>query len=52
MKGFSRTNLMYIRAFAEAYSDEQFVLRLAGQMPWGHNQTLMNKLDSLEQRLW
>ena len=52
MKGFSRTNLMYMRAFAEAYPDEQFVLRLVGQIPWGHNQTLLNKLDSPEQRLW
>jgi predicted nuclease of restriction endonuclease-like (RecB) superfamily len=52
MKGFSRTNLMYMRAFAEAYPDEQFVLQGVGQIPWGHNQTLLNKLDSPEQRLW
>src|SRR5215216_800896 len=25
MKGFSRTNLLYMRAFAETYPDEQFV---------------------------
>jgi predicted nuclease of restriction endonuclease-like (RecB) superfamily len=31
MKGFSRTNLLYMRAFAEAYPDEQIVQQLAGQ---------------------
>ncbi len=40
MKGFSRTNLLYMRAFAEAYSDEQIVQQLAGQIPWFHNCTL------------
>jgi predicted nuclease of restriction endonuclease-like (RecB) superfamily len=37
MKGFSRTNLMYMRAFAEAYPEEQIVQQLVGQIPWGHN---------------
>lgn len=41
-----------MRAFAEAYPDEQFVLRGVGQIPWGHNQSLLNKLNSPEQRLW
>ncbi len=52
MKGFSRTNLMYMRAFADAYPDVEFVLRYAGQIPWRHNQTLLDKLKSQEQRLW
>lgn len=34
MKGFSRTNLLYMRAFAEAYPNEQIVQQLAGQIPW------------------
>jgi predicted nuclease of restriction endonuclease-like (RecB) superfamily len=37
MKGFSRANLLYMRAFAEAYPDEQFVQQVAGQIPWFHN---------------
>jgi predicted nuclease of restriction endonuclease-like (RecB) superfamily len=37
MKGFSRTNLLYMRAFAEAYEEEQFVQQVVGQIPWGHN---------------
>ncbi|MEM9090828.1 MAG: PDDEXK nuclease domain-containing protein [Cyanobacteria bacterium P01_F01_bin.53] len=52
VKGLSRTNLMYMRAFAEAYPDEQIVLRSVGQLPWGHNQSLLNKLETQEQRLW
>lgn len=33
MKGFSRTNLLYMRLFAEAYPDGQIVQQLAGQIP-------------------
>jgi predicted nuclease of restriction endonuclease-like (RecB) superfamily len=33
MKGFSRTNLLYMRAFADAYPEEEFVQQVAGQMP-------------------
>lgn len=33
MKGFSQQNLKYMRAFAEAYPDEQFVQQLAAQIP-------------------
>lgn len=40
MKGFSRTNLLYMRAFAEAYQDEQIIQQLAGQIPWFHNCTV------------
>lgn len=52
MKGFSLRNLQYMRALAEAYPDEQIVLRVIAQIPWGHNQTLLNKLKTQEQRLW
>jgi predicted nuclease of restriction endonuclease-like (RecB) superfamily len=44
MKGFSRANLFYMRAFAEAYPDKQFVQQLAGQLPWWHNVVLTTKL--------
>ncbi len=52
MSGFSSRNLKYMRALAEAYPDEQIVLRVIAQIPWGHNQTLLNKLKSDNQRLW
>lgn len=41
-----------MRAFAEAYPDVEFVQRSAGQIPWRHNQVLLDKLKSPEQRLW
>jgi predicted nuclease of restriction endonuclease-like (RecB) superfamily len=52
MKGFSPRNLKYMRAFAEAFPDEQIVLQVVAQIPWGHSQILLNKLDDPEQRLW
>jgi predicted nuclease of restriction endonuclease-like (RecB) superfamily len=33
MKGFSSRNLKYMRAFAEAWTDEQIVQQLAAQIP-------------------
>lgn len=33
MKGFSRTNLLYMRSFAESYNNEEFVQQVAGQIP-------------------
>ncbi|MEM9806807.1 MAG: PDDEXK nuclease domain-containing protein [Cyanobacteria bacterium P01_D01_bin.56] len=52
MKGFSRTNLLYMRAFAEAYADLKFVQQLAGQIPWFHNCTLLDKVKDPDVRLW
>jgi predicted nuclease of restriction endonuclease-like (RecB) superfamily len=51
MKGFSRANLMYMRAFAEAWPDEQIVQQAVGQLPWGHNLVLLSRLKQPEQRL-
>jgi len=51
MKGFSRANLMYMRAFAEAWPDDQIVQQAVGQLPWGHNLALLTKLKSREDRL-
>lgn len=35
MKGFSRANLMYMRAFAEAWMDAEIVPQAVGKLPWG-----------------
>ncbi len=51
MKGFSRANLMYMRAFAEAWPDEQIVQQAVGQLPWGHNLVLLSKLKNGAERL-
>jgi predicted nuclease of restriction endonuclease-like (RecB) superfamily len=50
MKGFSRSNLMYMRAFAEAWPDAAIVQQLVGRLPWGHNLVLMTKLKDAEAR--
>lgn len=52
MAGFSVRNLKYMRTFAEAYPDEEIVQRVAAQIPWRHNQALLEKLKSYEQRIW
>lgn len=35
MGGLSRTNLLYMRAFAETWPDESIVQQVVGQIPWG-----------------
>jgi len=52
MHGFSRANLLSMRAFAEAYADEAIVQQLVGQLPWGHNILLLTKVKNREQRIW
>jgi hypothetical protein len=36
MRGFRARNLKYMRAFAEAYPDKEFVQQVVAQLPWGH----------------
>ncbi len=52
MKGFSRANLMYMRAFAQAWQDEAIVQQVVGQLPWGHNLVLLTKLKEPKERLF
>ena len=52
VKGFSRSNLMYMRAFAEAWPDDAIVQQAAGQIPWFHNCTLLDKVKDPEARRW
>lgn len=52
MKGISRTNLLYMRAFAEAYPDREFVQQLVGQIPWGHNIRLLDRVKDPDERRW
>jgi predicted nuclease of restriction endonuclease-like (RecB) superfamily len=52
MKGFSRSNLMYMRAFAEAWPDAAIVQQLVGQLPWGHNLKILSSLKSPDERTW
>ena len=52
MKGLSPGNLKYMRRFAAAWPDRDSGLRLVGHIPWGHNQTLLDKLDTSDTRNW
>jgi predicted nuclease of restriction endonuclease-like (RecB) superfamily len=51
MKGFSRANLMYMRAFAQAWPDPAIVQQAVGQLPWGHNLVLLSQLKDPALRL-
>lgn len=51
MKGFSRANLMYMRAFSEAWSESEIVQQAVGQLPWGQNVLLLTRLKDRELRL-
>jgi len=51
MKGFSRANLMYMRALAEAWPESEVVQQVVGQLPWGHNLVLLTKLKTQPLRL-
>lgn len=52
IKGFSRTNLLYMRLFAQAYPEEQIVQQLVGQLPWGHNIRIIEKIKDPGLREW
>jgi predicted nuclease of restriction endonuclease-like (RecB) superfamily len=52
MKGFSPRNIKYMRAFAVAYADEQFVQQVAAQIPWFHHCVLLDKVKPLAEREW
>lgn len=52
MKGFSPRNLKYMRAFAEAWPDREFVQAVLAQLPWYHQLALLDKLRSPEERQW
>ena len=51
MKGFSRANLMYMRAFAQAWPDAEVVQQAVGRLPWGHNLVLLTRLKDAQLRL-
>lgn len=50
MKGLSRTNLMYMRSFADAWPNWDDAKDIVGRLPWGHNIDLLTKLETEEER--
>lgn len=52
-RGWSRTNLLYMRRAAETWpTEEEFVQRDVGRLPWGHVVTLLDRLDTRDDRDW
>ncbi len=52
MKGFSYRNLKYMVHFAKEYPDFAIGQQVVAQIPWGHNILLLQKLETIEERLW
>ena len=51
LKGFSRTNLLYTRKFYlffRDYPEVEKVQQLVGQLPWGHNIKILDKIKDVE----
>nr|WP_053225320.1 PDDEXK nuclease domain-containing protein [Simkania negevensis] len=51
-KGFSRTNISYMVQFSKEYPEIEIIQQLVGQIPWGHNLILIQRLSNREERLW
>jgi predicted nuclease of restriction endonuclease-like (RecB) superfamily len=49
-RGFSRRNLHYMRALAEAWP--QVVPQPVAQLPWGHVRVLLDRIDDRSEREW
>jgi predicted nuclease of restriction endonuclease-like (RecB) superfamily len=52
MRGFRARNLKYMRAFAEAYPDKEFVQQVVAQLPWGHQVRILDTVKDATQRDW
>jgi predicted nuclease of restriction endonuclease-like (RecB) superfamily len=52
MRGWSSSNLKYMRFFAQHCPDGQFGQQAADQLPWFHIVTLLTQLDGPAEREW
>ena len=52
MKGFSSSNLKYMRFFAQECPDGQIGQQSADQLPWFHIVTILTKVSDLAAREW
>jgi len=52
MKGFSGSNLKYMRFFAQQCPDIQLGQQPADQLPWFHLITLLTRLETTSEREW
>jgi predicted nuclease of restriction endonuclease-like (RecB) superfamily len=52
MRGFSPRNLKYMRAFAEAWPEREFVQQAAARIPWFHNCLVLERVPDRASREW
>ncbi|MDF7820183.1 PDDEXK nuclease domain-containing protein [Runella sp. MFBS21] len=52
MKGFSPRNLLYMKQYAALYELDQITQPPVAQLPWAHHVILMDKVKSLDERLF
>ena len=52
MKGFSPRNLKYMRAFAAAWPEPEFVQQVAARLPWFHSCMLLDRVKQKVAREW
>lgn len=50
IKGFSLSNLKYMKKFYNEYKDSKKVQQLVAQLPWGHNILLIEKINDINIR--
>lgn len=52
-RGWSRSNLLYMRRAAEVWpSEQEFVQQVAGRLPWTHVHVLLDRLETRAERDW
>jgi predicted nuclease of restriction endonuclease-like (RecB) superfamily len=52
IQGFSPQNLWYMRQFYIEYAPYPNLQQLVGEIPWGHNILIIEKIKDLKERLW
>ena len=52
MQGLSPRNLGYMKAFAEAWPDQEILQQLVAKLPWGHNVRLIEAVKNTDERIW
>jgi len=52
MQGISPRNLKYMRKFAQLYSEADFVQRPVAQLSWGHHCSLMDRVNTYDERIF
>lgn len=50
VKGFSSSNIRYMKVFYETYQDNPNLQRVVGELPWGQNIELFTKVKDTEER--